>query len=257
MSKESRPKKSKYDNKERSTINVSLQKRNLGLLNSILNGWVEDGYNISHEICKAIIFKNKSDINPHIRTILSTLSLIESSLKSQRMLKGMSDEEIDSKALEIFNEVITIDIDGAKLTNLLKSVDMPSRKQISSKSESESTTENILESNTTKMEYKKELIIQDTLFENEVENEVEYQEISATVKVEDEVQSIKSSNKSTTQKATLDWSKSFPKEKVEEKKMDKSNISNHKNTSSDNNNVNSTIISNNIIKGFVANPGFV
>lgn len=247
--KESRPKKSKYDNKQRSTINVSLQKRNLELLNSILNGWVEDGYNISNEICNAIIFKNKSDINPHIQTILSTLSLIESSLKSQRISKSMSDDEIGSKALEIFNEVITIDIDGTKLTNLLKSVNMPVKKQISNKTEIENTSqntseyisENILENNTVQIQSEKEIEIQDNISENEIEQK----EISATVEIKDKVKNVELTNKNTEQQKTLDWSNSFPKEKIGEKKTNENSINND------------TTINNNLIKGFVANPGFI
>mgnify|MGYP001602226953 CR=1 FL=1 len=115
--------------KVRKTVNVSLQKRHIDSLNAILNSWEEDGCNISHEICEAILFKNKSDINPHICTILSTLSLIESSLKSQKTSRDMTPEQIDSKALEIFNDVITIDIDGNKLTNLLKGVNMKASNQ--------------------------------------------------------------------------------------------------------------------------------
>lgn len=118
--------------KTRKTINVSIQKRHFNTLNAILNSWEEDGYNLSNEICEAILFKNKSDINPHICTILSTLALIESSLKSQKISKNMTPEEIDSKALEIFNDVITIDIDGNKLTNLLKGVDTKISNQTSS-----------------------------------------------------------------------------------------------------------------------------
>lgn len=118
--------------KTRKTINVSIQKRHFNALNAILNSWEEDGYNLSNEICEAILFKNKSDINPHICTILSTLALIESSLKSQKISRNMTPEEIDSKALEIFNDVITIDIDGNKLTNLLKGVDTKMSNQASS-----------------------------------------------------------------------------------------------------------------------------
>lgn len=118
--------------KTRKTINVSIQKRHFNTLNAILNSWEENGYNLSNEICEAILFKNKSDINPHICTILSTLALIESSLKSQKISKNMTLEEIDSKALEIFNDVITIDIDGNKLTNLLKGVDTKISNQTSS-----------------------------------------------------------------------------------------------------------------------------
>lgn len=110
--------------KKRKTVNVSLQKRHIDYLNEILNSWEEDGCNISNEICEAIIFKNKSDINPHICTILSTLSLIESSIKAQKNSKTMTQEEIDTKTLEIFNDVITIEIDGNKLTNLLKGVNL-------------------------------------------------------------------------------------------------------------------------------------
>lgn len=227
--KESRPKKSKYENKQRSTINVSLQKRNLGLLNSILNGWVEDGYNISNEICKAIIFKNKSDINPHIRTILSTLSLIESSLKSQKVLKSMTEEEIDSKALEIFNEVITIDIDGAKLTNLLKSVDMPVRKQASSKTELESLSENTLEKpttyNATEIQSKKETPIKDSFLENEKEYE---KEINSTVEDKGEVKNIELSNTNNKKEenTNIDWTNAFPNEKIGEKKQNNTSIYN-------------------------------
>lgn len=127
-----RKKREKYA--ERSTVNVSLQKRNYKLLNSILIEWEKEGYNISNEVCEAIIFKNRTNINPHICTILSTLSLIESSIRSQKISKHMTEEQIDSKTLEIFNEVITIDIDGNKLTNLLKGINIaPSMEVAASK----------------------------------------------------------------------------------------------------------------------------
>lgn len=142
--------------KVRKTVNVSLQKRHIDSLNAILNSWEEDGYNISHEICEAILFKNKSDINPHICTILSTLSLIESSLKSQKISRDMTPEQIDSKALEIFNDVITIDIDGNKLTNLLKGVNMKASNQ---KLEQDTQTENIkIESKTNDLTNNESLI---------------------------------------------------------------------------------------------------
>lgn len=108
--------------KDRNNVNVSLRKRDKVLLNSILNSWEKEDCNISSEVCDAIILKNLSNTNPHIQTILSTLSLIESSLKSHFMTKKMTDEEISINALSIFNEVITIDIDGNKLTNLIKGV---------------------------------------------------------------------------------------------------------------------------------------
>lgn len=107
-------------NKIRKTVNVSLQKRNLEELNNIINRWEDDGYTVSNEICEAILFKVASDMNPHVCTILSTLSLIESSIRCQKEYRDVSIEEIKSIALNIFNEVITIDIDGSKLTSLLK-----------------------------------------------------------------------------------------------------------------------------------------
>lgn len=108
--------------KSRTNVNVSLRKRDRQLLNDILNLWEADNCNLSSEVCDAIILKNLSNTNPHIQTILSTLSLIESSLKSHYMTKKMESEEIRRYALSIFNEVITIDIDGNKLTNLIKGV---------------------------------------------------------------------------------------------------------------------------------------
>lgn len=110
--------------KERNNINVSLKKRNKALLNNILNSWEKEGCNLSSEVCDAIILKNLSNENPHIQTILSTLSLIESSLKSHSTTRDMEQEEIRARALSIFNEVITIDIDGNKLTSFLKGIDI-------------------------------------------------------------------------------------------------------------------------------------
>jgi hypothetical protein len=117
-------------NKTRKTVNVSLGKRHPEQLNNILNNWEDEGYNISNEICKAILFREKYESNPHICTILSTLSLINSSLKSQKQYSHLSQDEIDAIALEIFNEVITINIDGNKLTHLLKGEESLYRKDI-------------------------------------------------------------------------------------------------------------------------------
>lgn len=102
--------------KIRKTVNVSIQKRNFDKINEILNSWEDDGCNISNKICEAILFKEASQENPHILTILSTLNLIESSLKAKC---NLSQEEISLNATEIFKQVLTLNIDGEKLTSFL------------------------------------------------------------------------------------------------------------------------------------------
>lgn len=102
--------------KKRKTVNVSIQKRNYDKINDILNSWEEDGCNISNKICEAILFKESSKDNPHILTILSTLNLIESSLKANH---NLSEEELSLNTTEIFKQVLTLNIDGDKLTTFL------------------------------------------------------------------------------------------------------------------------------------------
>lgn len=170
------------DKKDRKNVNVSLRKRDKDLLNDILNSWCDDGYNLSNEVCDAIILKNLSNTNPHIQTILSTLSLIESSLKSHFAAKGLKEEDINQRALEIFNEVITIDIDGNKLTNLIKGVGIG----IAGKNTNSKTKDNPTQSSNEKNIKNKEKIYKEqsssnnndaeNIFESSTENVTKYKQ---------------------------------------------------------------------------------
>ena len=187
------------DKKDRKNVNVSLRKRDKYILNNILDAWVEEGCNISNEVCDAILLKNLSNTNPHIQTILSTLSLIESSLKAHSITRNLGNEEISEKALEIFNEVITIDIDGNKLTNLIKGVGIHASEIKSSKAE-----------------YKDASLNKQSRIDVETENIKEKPVEKVTVTTENDIQSL--NNKKEVLKVEKKVQESQKIEKVEELK---------------------------------------
>lgn len=215
-----RRKREKYT--ERTTINVSLQKRNAKLLNSILINWEKEGYNISNEVCEAIIFKNRTNINPHICTILSTLSLIESSIKSQQISKQMTEEEIDTKALEIFNEVITIDIDGNKLTNLLKAVNLTSSTTELSAERNINSEDIKISNNISSIEIERENSNKDNYSENIIEEKKLSITANEAVKIEP-VQPKESKEINEKASEPLVWS-NFPEEKIGDKNSKSNNL---------------------------------
>lgn len=92
------------------TLNVSLQSKKYGpSINKIVEKWKEDGLNISPEVCKAILMKDKIESNATLLQVLSAYDLVEKILK----MKGISDE---SMLESIFSEMIKIDMN--KLSTL-------------------------------------------------------------------------------------------------------------------------------------------
>jgi hypothetical protein len=106
--------------KVRKTVNVSIGKRHSDRINSILNEWEDEGLNISSEICESILFKDICTKNIATCTILSTLSLIKSTLKSNKNYNKLSSSELDELTSQILCEVLSVDIDNLKLIKLLK-----------------------------------------------------------------------------------------------------------------------------------------
>lgn len=79
-------------NKMRKVINVSIQKKSLVELNSILNMWEDDMLNLSNEVCKSILFKHEFENNPVMQTLLSTIKLIKTNLKNKELFKYTEEE---------------------------------------------------------------------------------------------------------------------------------------------------------------------
>lgn len=92
------------------TLNVSLQSKKYGpSINKIVEKWKEDGLNISPEVCKSILMKDKIESNATLLQVLSAYDLVEKILK----MKGISDETMLES---IFSEMIKIDMN--KLSTL-------------------------------------------------------------------------------------------------------------------------------------------
>jgi len=92
------------------TLNVSLQSKKYGpSINKIVEKWKEDGLNISPEVCKSILMKDKIESNATLLQVLSAYDLVEKILK----MKGISDEAMLES---IFSEMIKIDMN--KLSTL-------------------------------------------------------------------------------------------------------------------------------------------
>lgn len=86
------------------TLNVSLQSKKYGpSINKIVEKWKEDGLNISPEVCKSILMKDKIESNATLLQVLSAYDLVEKILK----MKGISDETMLES---IFSEMIKIDM---------------------------------------------------------------------------------------------------------------------------------------------------
>lgn len=101
------------------TVNISIQKRNLEEINDILNMWDYEGLNASREICKAILFKYSLENNPYLQTLLSTLNLIKSNLKS----KNLNENDLETASMIALKNIVSIKIDAQELTNFLENDD--------------------------------------------------------------------------------------------------------------------------------------
>ena len=104
------------DSKERKTLNISLQKRNLDLLNSIIDTWEKDGLVVSNEACNCILFKYDFENNPFLQTVLSRINLIKNNIDSKD-LYGNSYNDALNIALK---NVLEIKINPTELVRLLE-----------------------------------------------------------------------------------------------------------------------------------------
>ena len=102
--------------KERKTLNISLQKRNIDNLNSIIDNWEEDGLVVSNEVCKAILFKNDFENNSCLQTFLSTLNLIKTNLSN----KNLFDKSYNEALTIALKNILNIKINASELVSLLE-----------------------------------------------------------------------------------------------------------------------------------------
>ena len=116
LEKNSSTKKTKSTTKNRDTLNISIQKRNYNEINNIINSWYKDDLNVSNEACKAILLRDELESNPYIQTLLSTLDLLRTHLKS----KNLYEEDFQSALFKAFKNIISIKIDAHELSNFLE-----------------------------------------------------------------------------------------------------------------------------------------
>lgn len=107
---------SNTESKERKTLNISLQKRNLELLNSIVDTWEKNGLVVSNEACNCILFKYDFENNPFLQTFLSRINLIKNNVDSKE-LYDTSYEDALNIALK---NVLEIKINPTELVRLLE-----------------------------------------------------------------------------------------------------------------------------------------
>lgn len=104
------------DSKERKTLNISLQKRNLDLLNSIIDTWDKDGLVVSNEACNCILFKYEFENNPFLQTILSRINLIKSNINS----KDLYGKDYNDALNIALKNVLEIKLNPTELVKLLE-----------------------------------------------------------------------------------------------------------------------------------------
>ena len=229
----------KKEKKERKNVNISLQKRNIEQLNNIIQSWDDDGFNISNEICDAILFKYNLQDNPHICTILSTLNLIESSLKSQyppldpkanAESKNNFEQKIKNDTMDIFRKIVSINIDGEMLTSLLRGDNHALQNKCSNTTYTNPSNNVPNKSN----ESKSDINISNDIIENiNVNKNTPNNKIQKEIRDKGEI----AVSEDTTDKKYIDWRDSFPTEPSVNNKSNMNNL-------------------NNILGGFTSDTGF-
>lgn len=107
---------SSTDNKERKTLNISLQKRNLDLLNSIIDTWDKNGLVVSNEACNCILFKYDFENNPFLQTLLSRINLIKNNIDSKDLYENSYNDALNIA----LKNVLEIKINPIELVRLIE-----------------------------------------------------------------------------------------------------------------------------------------